>query len=221
MRFDVVTLFPNVFEPYLSTSLLGKAIQTNVLEVALHDLRAHGLGKHRNVDDEPYGGGAGMVLRPEPIFDTVDPLLQIDTHIVTLTPRGRRFDQVVARELAEKPHVVLICGRFEGIDQRVALGLNADEISIGDFVLAGGELGALVIIETVARLLEGFLGNPSSLDSESHSSGWLEYPQYTRPEEFRGMKVPEVLLSGDHGAIERWRREQSEQATRLRRPDLI
>lgn len=221
MRFDVVTLFPELFDAHLKTSILGKAVEAGVIEVGVHDLREHGLGRHRSVDDEPFGGGAGMVMRPEPIFEAVDELRSESSHVVLLSARGRRFDHRSAEELAKRDHVILICGRYEGVDERVAEHLCDDEVSIGDFVLAGGELAALIVIETTARLVPGVLGNVESLASESFTAGGLEYPQYTRPAEYRGHRVPEVLVSGDHGAIERWRREQAEQTTRMRRPDLL
>jgi tRNA (guanine37-N1)-methyltransferase len=221
VRIDVVTLFPELFDAPLSTSLLGKAVAAGRVQVEVHDLREHGIGRHRSVDDEPYGGGAGMVMRPEPIFDAVASLGDPKGHVILLGPRGRRLDQSVCRSLAAKEHLVLICGRYEGVDERVAEGLADDEISIGDYVLSGGEAAAVVVIETVTRLIPGVLGNEESLVSESHTSGLLEYPQYTRPAEFEGMAVPDVLLSGDHGAVQRWRAEQSEHVTRARRPDLI
>lgn len=220
MRIDVVTLFPELFETPLKASLLGKAIAGGVLEVTTHDLRDHGIGKHRSVDDEPYGGGAGMVLRPEPVFDAVESIGREGAHVVLLSPRGRRFDQQRATELAQMPHLILICGRYEGVDERVATGLGAEELSIGDFVLAGGEAAALVVIETVTRLVPGVVGNSESLTTESYATGLLEHPHYTRPAEFRGMGVPEVLLSGDHGAIEAWRAAEARRLTQERRPDL-
>ncbi|MFN2389050.1 MAG: tRNA (guanosine(37)-N1)-methyltransferase TrmD [Actinomycetota bacterium] len=221
MRIDVVTLFPDLFQPFLGTSLLGKAIADRMLEVRVHDLRAHGLGRHRSVDDEPYGGGAGMVMRPEPIFDAVESLGSDEAHVVLLSPRGRNLDQRGVERLAEKPHLVLVCGRYEGVDERVAEHLADEELSIGDYVLAGGELPALVVIDAVARLVPGVLGNAASLASESHGrDGLLEYPQYTRPADFRGWRVPDVLLSGDHVAVDRWRRARAEELTRERRPDL-
>ena len=218
---DVVTLFPELFETPLRTSLLGKAIAEGRLAVGVHDLRAHGLGRHRSVDDEPYGGGAGMVMRPEPIFEAVETIRRPESRIVLLSPRGVRLDQSKVAEYARLSHLVLICGRYEGVDERVADHLADEELSIGDFVLAGGELAALVVIEAMSRLLEGVLGNAESLTWESHSTGLLEYPQYTRPAEWRGLAVPDVLLSGDHGAIERWRRAEAERITRARRPDLL
>ena len=220
LRIDVVTIFPELFEVPLRTSLLGRAVEEGVIDVRVHDLREHGLGKHRSVDDEPYGGGPGMVMRPEPIFDAVDALRSDSAHVVLMSPRGTRLDHSVVARLAAEEHLIVICGRFEGIDERVAQHCADEEISIGDYVLAGGELAALVVIETISRLVPGVLGNEASLDTESHSGGVLEYPHYTRPAEYRGHRVPEVLLSGDHGAIERWRREQAAEITRTRRPDL-
>jgi tRNA (guanine37-N1)-methyltransferase len=221
MRVDVVTLFPELFEVPLRTSLLGKAVTNGTLDVEVHDLREKGLGKHRSVDDEPYGGGAGMVMRPEPIFDAVEPLRTETSHVVLMSPRGTRLDHKVVTRLAGLEHLVLICGRYEGVDERVAEHLADEELSIGDFVLAGGEVAALVVIEAVSRLLPGTLGNEASLTTESHNAGLLEHPQYTRPAEFRGWKVPDVLVSGNHAEVERWRREQAEQITRERRPDLL
>ena len=220
MRVDVVTLFPELFDPHLKTSLLGKAAASGVLEVSVHDLREHGLGRHRSVDDEPYGGGAGMVMRPEPIFAAVEPLRQPGSNVVLLSPRGTLLDHEGVERLAAHEHLVLICGRYEGVDERVAEHLADEEISIGDYVLAGGELAALVVIEAVSRLVPGVLGNPVSLETESHTHHLLEHPQYTRPPEFRGWKVPEVLLSGNHGEVDKWRRARSVELTRSRRPDL-
>ena len=221
LRIDVVTIFPQLFDAPLETSLLGKAVAEGLLDVRVHDLREHGLGKHRSVDDEPYGGGAGMVMRPEPLFDAVEAVRGPESHVVLLSPRGRRLDHGIVRELASRGHLILVCGRFEGVDERVAEHLVDEELSIGDYVLAGGELPALVVVEAVSRLVPGVLGNAESLASESHAEGLLEYPQYTRPAEYRGWRVPDVLLSGDHGAVERWRREQAEAVTRDRRPDLL
>lgn len=221
MRIDVVTLFPELFEVPLRASLLGKAIEAGIVEIGVHDLRAHGIGKHRSVDDTPYGGGAGMVMRPEPIFGAVESVRSDESKVIVLSPRGTRLTHEVVTRLAAEPHLVLVCGRYEGVDERVVSHLADEEISIGDFVLAGGELPALVVIEAVCRLVPGVVGNPESLASESHAGGRLEYPQYTRPEEWRGARVPDVLLSGDHGAIARWREEQSERLTRARRPDLL
>ncbi|MGH2828164.1 MAG: tRNA (guanosine(37)-N1)-methyltransferase TrmD [Actinomycetota bacterium] len=221
MRIDVVTLFPQMFTSVLAASLLGRGIETGKLEVSLHDLRPHGLGKHHSVDDEPYGGGAGMVMRPEPIFDAVDSLRRESSHVVLLSPRGTLLTHRAVGRLAALDHLVLVCGRYEGVDERVAEFLADEELSIGDYVLAGGELAAMVVIEAVSRFVPGVVGNAASLTSESHAAGTLEYPQYTRPAEFRGHAVPEVLLSGHHGEIERWRRRQSEELTRSRRRDLL
>ena len=220
-RIDVVTIFPELFDVPLRTSLLGKAVQRGLLEVGVHDLRAHGLGKHRSVDDEPYGGGPGMVMRPEPIFAAVDELRTDMSRVVLMSPRGTRLDHGVVARLAGESHMILICGRFEGIDERVAQHCADEEISLGDFVLAGGEIAALAVIEAVSRLVPGVLGNEESLAEESHAAGNLEYPQYTRPPEYRGHAVPEVLLSGHHGEVERWRREQATHETTQRRPDLL
>lgn len=220
MRIDVITIFPELFGSHLSTSLLGRAIEAGRLDVRVHDLRRHGRGKHRSVDDAPFGGGAGMVMRPEPIFAAVEEVRSDHSYIVLLSPRGTLLRHEVARRLSELDHLILICGRYEGVDERVVRHLCDEEISIGDFVLAGGELGALVLIETVTRLVPGVVGNEGSLESESHAHGLLEYPQYTRPAEFRGWSVPEVLLSGNHAEIERWRQEQARELTRSRRPDL-
>lgn len=220
MKIDVVTLFPEFFESPLRISLLGRAIANGVLDVNTHDLRRWGLGPHRSVDDTPYGGGAGMVMRPEPLFESVDSLREPPSHVVLLSPRGNSLTQKRAQELATLQHLILLCGRYEGVDERVAQHAADEELSIGDYVLAGGEVAALVVIEAVTRLVPGVVGNARSLQSESHSQGQLEYPQYTRPAQFRGHLVPEVLLSGDHGAIETWRSQQSEELTRERRPDL-
>jgi tRNA (guanine37-N1)-methyltransferase len=220
MRIDVITLFPELFGPHLTTSLLGKAIAAGKLTVDLHDLRPYGLGRHKSVDDEPYGGGAGMVMRPEPIFAAVEDVRRDGSRIILLSPRGSRLNHGHIARLLEEEHLVLVCGRYEGVDERVSLHLVDEEISIGDYVLAGGELPALVLIEALSRLVPGVLGNKGSLESESHADGGLEYPQYTRPADFRGYEVPEVLLSGDHAAVAAWRKERSEWTTRERRPDL-
>ncbi len=221
MRFDVVTIFPEIYESPLRVSLLGKAIAGGLVEVATYDLRAWGQGPHRKVDDTPFGGGAGMVMTPGPLVAAVDAVRRPGGRVVLLSAAGRRFDQRLAAELAAESQVVLICGRYEGMDDRVAGLVGAEAVSIGDFVLAGGDMAALVVIETVARLVPGVLGNLDSLAEESFTGGLLEYPQYTRPAEIGGLKVPEVLLSGDHGRIARWRREQSLRRTFEQRPDLI
>ena len=221
MRIDIVTLFCDFFDGPLRTSLLGKAIDSGRLAVTPHDLRQWGLGKHRAVDDEPYGGGAGMVMRPEPLFAAVDALRAPGSRVILLSARGPLLTQAKVAELAAQEHLVLLCGRYEGVDERVATHAVDEELSIGDYVLAGGEAAAFVVVEAVARLLPGVVGNEASLSFESHATPVLEYPQYTRPAIFRDLRVPEVLLSGDHGAIARWRLEQSEQVTRARRPDLL
>ena len=221
MRFEVITLFPELFEVPLRTSLLGKAVASGTVTVRVTDLRDFGIGPHKSVDDEPYGGGAGMVLRPEPLFEAVESVREPDSHVVLMSARGVRLDQSRVASLARHEHLILICGRYEGVDERVARHLADAEISIGDYVLAGGELAALVAIEAVSRLVPGVLGNELSLETESHSAGLLEYPQYTRPAEYRGWHVPEILVSGDHGRIAEWRQEESQRVTRERRPDLL
>jgi tRNA (guanine37-N1)-methyltransferase len=221
MRVDVVTLFPSLFEEPLRVGLMARAATAGLITVGIHDLRPYGIGRHRSVDDEPYGGGAGMVMRPEPLFEAVGALRRPGSHVVLLSPRGHLLNHERVEGLAAAEHVILVCGRYEGVDERVSEHLADEEVSIGDYVLAGGELPALVVIEAVTRLLPGALGNVRSLDSESHAGGLLEYPQYTRPAEYRGHRVPEVLLSGDHAAVARWRREQSRRLTGARRPDLL
>jgi tRNA (guanine37-N1)-methyltransferase len=221
VRIDVITIFPEMVSGPLAASLLGKGIDKGLLDVRVHDLRDHGFGKHRTVDDRPYGGGAGMVMRPEPIFDAVEQLHAPEAHVILMSPRGNRMDQGHVERLAGMDHLVLICGRYEGVDERVVEHLVDEELSIGDYVLSGGELPALVVIEAVSRLVPGVLGNPGSLASESHSGGLLEFPQYTRPAEFRGWAVPDVLMSGNHAEVERWRTRQAETLTREKRPDMV
>jgi tRNA (guanine37-N1)-methyltransferase len=221
MRIDIITLFPTMFAETLSASLLGKAISDGLIEVTIHDLREHGLGRHRSVDDTPYGGGAGMVMRPEPLFAAIEAATTEDSHVILMTPRGSLFDHAGAERLAAYDHLVLVCGRYEGVDQRVIDELVDEEISIGDYVLAGGELAAMVVIEALSRFVPGVLGNPESLATESHAAGALEHPQYTRPADFRGLKVPEILLSGHHEEVDRWREEESRRLTHERRPDLL
>jgi len=223
MHFDVFTLFPEVFGPYLDSSILLRARQNGLLEVRLHNIRDWTTDRHHTTDDMPYGGGGGMVMKPEPIFAAVETVLGIPPTcpVILLTPQGRVFTQSVAQELAQHTHLSLLCGRYEGIDERVREHLVSDEISIGDYVLSGGELPALALIDALTRLIPGALGDPGGAADDSHAMGLLEYPHYTRPPEFRGWTVPEILLSGDHGRVDRWRREQALLRTRQRRPDLL
>ncbi len=223
MHFDVFTLFPEAFTPYLETSILQRAQQRGLLQVALHNIRDWTSDKHHVTDDEPYGGGGGMVMKPEPIFTAVEGVLGAPPAcpVILLTPQGRPFSQSIAFELAEQPRLALLCGRYEGVDERVRQHLVSDEISIGDYVLTGGELPALVLIDAVTRLIPGVLGDPDGALDDSHASGLLEYPHYTRPPEYRGWRVPEVLVSGDHARLARWRRQQALLRTRQRRPDLL
>jgi tRNA (guanine37-N1)-methyltransferase len=250
MRFDIFTLFPSIFESPLKESMLKRAIESGLLEVQLHNIRDYAEGRHQVTDDYPYGGGGGMVMKPEPVFAAVETALGMEVGnwkledsdlssgedltsnfhaqrptssipIVLLTPQGRLFNQQVASELAQHDRMALICGRYEGFDERIREHLVTDEISIGDYVLTGGELAALVVIDAVIRLRPGVLGDPTGAIDDSHAGGLLEYPHYTRPPEFRGWRVPEVLLSGDHAKVDRWRREQALRRTWLRRPDLL
>lgn len=222
MRIDVVTIFPGIFESPLRESLLGRAIEAGLLDVRVHDLRDSTSDRHRQVDDEPYGGGPGMVLKPEPVFAAVESLGEGVRRTLLLSPAGRRLDQDLARELAQEPWLVLICGRYEGVDERVVEGLPAEELSIGDYVVAGGEVPALVVLEAVTRLVPGVIGRGESHEQDSFGDeGVLDHPHYTRPAEFRGMRVPETLLSGNHQEIERWRREAAFEKTRRNRPDLL
>lgn len=212
-------MFPGFFEGPLQTSIVGRAIEDGALEVELADLREHGLGKHRQLDDTPFGGGPGMVMRIEPLAAALDPLE--DSHRVLFTPSGRRMTQGTLDEWATKTHLTLVCGRFEGVDQRVIDGYIDQEVSLGDYVLAGGEIAAAAAIEGITRLLPGVVGNPESTEKESFRGGLLEEPVYTRPAEFDGMRVPDILLSGDHGRIEEWRAAQRLERTKRRRPDLL
>jgi tRNA (guanine37-N1)-methyltransferase len=223
MRINVFTLFPEVFQPYLETSILHRAIQRQLVQVNLNNIRDWAIDRHHVTDDEPYGGGGGMVMKPEPIFAAIEDILGTAPNcpIVLLTPQGRLLDQSIANELSHQSELALLCGRYEGIDERVRQHLVTDEISIGDYVLSGGELPAMVLIDAIVRLLPGALGDPNGALDDSHASGLLEYPHYTRPSEFRGWEVPEVLTSGDHARVARWRREQALQLTYLRRPDLL
>jgi tRNA (guanine37-N1)-methyltransferase len=222
MRIDVLTIFPGILEGPLRESLLGRAIEEGLLDVRLHDMRAFATDRHRQMDDEAYGGGPGMVMKPEPVFAAVESLGDGARRTILLSPAGRRLDQDLVRELADEPWLVLICGRYEGVDERVVDGLPAEEVSIGDYVLSGGEVPALVVLEAVTRLVPGVIGREESHRQDSFGEGGLlDHPHYTRPAEFRGMRVPETLLSGDHAAIERWRREAALDKTRRNRPDLL
>ncbi len=222
MRIDVFTIFPDVVAGYCGTSILGRAVEAGLLDVRVHDLREGAEDPRRSVDDSPFGGGAGMVLMAEPVFRCVETVADLPRPLYLLAPGGRRFDQEMAAELAGAPGgFSLLCGRYEGVDQRVADHLVDGELSVGDYVLAGGELAALVVVEAVARLLPDVLGNEQSALDESFTRGLLEYPQYTRPAEFRGWPVPEVLRSGDHGAVASWRRTQALLRTAEHRPDLL
>jgi len=221
VRIDVFTIFPGILEAPVRESLLGRAIAEGLLDVRIHDLRTWSSDRHRSVDDEAYGGGPGMVLKPEPIFAAVESLDPDRGRVLLLSPAGRRLEQSFVRELAQEEHLTLLCGRYEGVDERVVEGLPAEEVSIGDYVLAGGEVPALVVIEAVTRLLPGVIGKEESHERDSFAEpDVLDHPHYTRPAEFRGMSVPEVLRSGDHGAVERWRREAARQKTVRNRPDL-
>jgi tRNA (guanine37-N1)-methyltransferase len=221
VRVDILTIFPGIFDSPLRESLLGKAIEQKLLDVRVHDIRAHSDDPHRKVDDSAFGGGPGMVMKPEPVVAAVEALGSGGKRVLLLSPAGRRLDQDLARELSTEPWLVLVCGRYEGVDERVLDLLPAEEISIGDYVLSGGEVPALVVLEAVSRLVPGVVGNEDSLAGESHEKGLLDHPQYTRPREFRGIAVPEVLLSGDHAAIAAWRRRAAEEKTRQNRPDLL
>ena len=221
MKIDVLTLFPGMFPGPLDESIIKRACESGRLRLGIRDLRDYTHDRHRKVDDRPFGGGPGMLMKPEPLFEAVEALRGEKTHVILTSPAGRPFRQEIAEELAGEEHLLLVCGSYEGFDERVRECLADDELSIGDYVLTNGALPAMVIIDAVTRLLPGVLGDDESSVDESFSDGLLEYPQYTRPAEFRGMSVPEVLLSGDHAAIERWRREQARMRTGQRRPDLL
>ena len=221
MKIDVLTLFPGMFPGPLDESIIKRACESGRLRLGIHDLRDYTHDRHRTVDDRPFGGGPGMLMKPEPLFEAVEALRGEKTRVILTSPAGRPFRQQIARELAAEEHLLLVCGSYEGFDERVRQGLADDEISIGDYVLTNGALPAMVIIDAVTRLLPGVLGDDESSPDESFSGCLLEYPQYTRPAEFRGMKVPGVLRSGDQAAIEKWRREQATVQTSQRRPDLL
>jgi tRNA (guanine37-N1)-methyltransferase len=223
MRFDVFTLFPGVFSPYIDTSILQRAVRNQLVEIHLHDIRQWAADKHHTTDDIPYGGGGGMVMKPEPIFAAVESVLGTPPAcpVILLTPQGKTFTQADAERLSQLERIALVCGRYEGVDERIREHLASEEISIGDFVLSGGELPALMLIDAVARLLPGVLGDPDGAADDSFSSQLLEYPHYTRPPEFRGWTVPETLLSGNHAELNKWRRQQALLRTLKRRPDLL
>jgi tRNA (guanine37-N1)-methyltransferase len=227
MQFEVFTLLPEVFPPYLDSSILQRARQRGLIDVRVHNIRDYTHDKHHTTDDTPYGGGGGMVMKPEPVFEAVEVVLGVASlqpmpvPVILLTPQGRVFTQRIAEELSAHERIALLCGRYEGVDERIREHLVTDEISIGDYVLTGGELPALMVIDAVSRLLPGVLGDPTGAEDDSHSMGLLEYPHYTRPPEFRGWQVPEVLLSGDHGRVKKWRREQALIRTLARRPDIL
>lgn len=225
MLFQVLTTFPEMIEAVVGESILGRARQKGLIEVEAINLRDFAADRHRTTDDAPFGGGPGMVMKPEPVFKAVESLIARARsgrpRVLLMTPQGQRFDQQMAAQLAREGHLIIICGRYEGVDERIRQHLVTDEISVGDYVLTGGEVAALIVIDAVARLVPGVLGDASSVEDESFSSGLLEYPQYTRPAEFRGYKVPEVLLSGNHEQIRIWRRRQALKRTLRRRPDLL
>ncbi len=232
MQFEVFTLLPEVFPSYLETSILKRARERNLITVNVHNIRDYTHDKHHTTDDTPYGGGGGMVMKPEPVFEAIETVLGIaaplstpepasNIPIILLTPQGRVFNQTIAKELSQYKKIALLCGRYEGIDERIRENLVTDQISIGDYVLTGGEIPALIVIDAVARLLPDVLGDPTGAEDDSHAMGLLEYPHYTRPPEFRGNKVPDVLLSGDHAKIDKWRREQALERTFRKRPDML
>ena len=226
MRIDILTLFPKMFEDFSSTGIFQRAVENKLIEFNIYNIRDYTHDKHHVVDDYPYGGGAGMVMKPEPIFEAVESIRQPDdkdekVSVILTTPQGRPFSQEIARELTRYDRLIVICGHYEGVDERVHRHLATDEISIGDYVLSGGEPAAMVIVDAVTRLIPGVLGSAESAKDDSHSEGLLEYPQYTRPPVFRDWEVPEILLSGNHGEIAKWRREQSVLRTAERRPELL
>ena len=221
MKIDVLTLFPAMFAGPLDESIIMRARKSGRLDLKIHQLRDWTHDRHKTVDDRPFGGGPGMLLKPEPIFEAVESLKRVGTKVILLSPAGRKFDQAIARELAQEKDLLLVTGHYEGFDERIRETLADDELSIGDYVLTNGALPAMVVIDAVARLLPGVLGDDESSSDESFSHGLLEYPQWTRPAEFRGLKVPDVLVSGNHAEIEKWRREQAKLRTNKQRPDLM
>ena len=223
MRFDIITIFPEIFDEVFDFGIVRRAVEAGLIEIQIHDLRNYTHDRHRQVDDRPFGGGAGMVMKPEPLFRAVEAVTKgvPDVTVALLSPQGRLFSQSVAEEYSRKPHVVLLCGRYEGVDERVVEHLTTDELSIGDYVLSGGEIPAMVVVDAATRLVPGALGCEQSAERESFSRGLLDYPHYTRPAEYRELKAPEVLLSGNHAEIELWRRRKSIEKTLRRRPDLI
>ena len=227
MQFDIFTILPDLFPPYLESSILQRARQRGLIDVRVHNIRDYAHDRHHTTDDVPYGGGGGMVMKPEPLFQAVESVLGLQPGtpppcpVILLDPQGRLFDQTLAFELSRQPRLALLCGRYEGVDERIRRNIVTDEISLGDYVITGGELPALLIVDAVSRLLPGVLGDPGGALDDSHASGLLEYPHYTRPPEYRGESVPDVLLSGDHARIARWRREQSLLRTLERRPDML
>lgn len=220
MKIDILTLFPNIFAGPLTESIIKRAQESKIVEINIRDLREYTKDKHRTADDKPYGGGVGMVLKPEPIFEAIDRLNETGAKLILMSPQGVKFSQSLAKDLSLEKNLVFICGHYEGVDERIRTGLKPQDISIGDYILTNGSLAAMVVIDAVVRLIPGVLGNPKSSLNESFSDGLLEYPQFTRPSEYRGMKVPFELLSGDHKMIEKWRRKQAVIRTKEKRPDL-
>ncbi len=223
MQFDILTLFPSMFEGPLTESILKRAQEKGLIQVRFHDFRDYAMDKHRTVDDTPYGGGGGMVLRPEPLVMAVEDVRGADryTPVILMTPQGRVFNQRIAQELSEYPRLILVCGRYEGFDERIRQTVATDEISIGDYVLTGGELAAMILVDAISRYIPGVLGAMWGAEEDSHAMGLLEYPHYTRPPEFRGLVVPDVLLNGNHAAVDQWRRREAIRRTWQRRPDLL
>ncbi len=225
MKIDILTIFPKIFKPVLNESIIKRAQKKGLVKIAVHNLRDYSKDKHKKVDDRPFGGGPGMVFRPEPIFEAVKSLKtknqKLKTKVILLSPQGRMLNQKLAKKISQNKHLIFICGHYEGVDERVRIKLVDEEISIGDYVLTGGELPAMVLVDAVVRLVPGVLGDKNSSNSDSFCDGLLEYPQYTRPANFKGMKVPGILLSGDHQEIARWRREEAVKVTKKKRPDLM